>query len=344
MTYTAKNYTHIQLIAYEVPTLQVVAPGTAPAAVARLPVPQLADADSLARVRRLAGVVNFAADRLHTAGGDAATTLKIFMAPEFYFRPPNTENAYSFNQMTNIMDALRNLFVHADFADWLFVPGSIFSSQPADAKSVDQPGGQRAYFNTACMVKGGAADAPFNFVHKRLVSSIDGAPPNEAALHNPHFQPLLMAWAERKNNVWRCDNRTFGIEVCLDHYDSQSCRVLKTVLSDWQANENQAAPAVDVHLLTSCGMEFNDRSSAARANGYLLGVDGHPALRSYNGHSQVGRVTAQNIAGNATRSPTNAAGADMNTPAWSEDVPQALRVANGGQYSERVRCYPAQQL
>lgn len=343
MAYAAKNYTHVQLIAYEVPTLQVTQPGNAPEAVPRLPVPALPDADSVARLRRMAGVVNYAANRLRFAGGDAATTLKIFVAPEFYFRPPNAQNAYSFNQMINILDTLRNLFVHTDFADWLFVPGSIFSSQPADAK-VDQPGGKRAYFNTACMVKGGAADAPFNFVHKRLVSTIDGAPPNEAALHNPNFQQLLMDWNERKNNVWRCDNRTFGIEVCLDHLNVDSCRVLKTVLVGWQANEHQAPPPVDVHLLTSCGMEFNDRSSAARVNGYLLGVDGHPAARGYGGHSQVNRVTAQNLAGNATRSTNNAGGANMNTPLWSEDVPQALRVANVATYPERVRCYPKQQL
>lgn len=265
------------------------------------------------------------------------------MAPEFYFRPRNALNAYTFNQMTNIMDALRNMFVHADFADWLIVAGSIFSSQPADAVS-DRPGGQRAYFNTTCMIKGGGADAPFSFVHKRLVSGIDGAPPNEAALLNPNFQGILSAWNERKNNVWRCDNRIFGIEVCLDHYDHATCRVLKTVLNDWQANEHQAPPPIDVHLLTSCGMEFNDRSSAARVNGYLLGVDGHPAPRSYNGHSQVGRVTAQNLAGNATRTPNNAAGANMNAPLWTEAAPADLRVSNAGNYPERVLCYPLQQL
>ena len=91
-------------------------------------------------------------------------------------------------------------------------------------------------------------------------------------------------------------------------------------------------------------MEFNDRSSSARVNGYLLGVDGHPANRSYGGHSQVGRVTAQNLAGNATRSANNANNVTMNAPSWSEDLPQNLRVTNVNPNPERVRCYPRQQL
>lgn len=348
MPYAAKNYTHIQLIAYETPTLRSTLPGNPPPAPSRVPVPNLPDADSRARLSRFAGVLNYAANRLRFAGGDNASTLKVFIAPEFYFRPVNTFNAYTLNQMQNISAALRGMFADPAFADWLIVAGSIFSSLPADAKN--NASTSRAYLNTACLIKGGHTEAPFFFVHKRLVSGIDGAPPNEAALLNPLFKPLLSDWDERKQNVFNLDNRVFGVEVCLDHLDNKYCRTLKNILGVWQGKEMVPPPAIDVHLLTSCGMEFCDRSSCARVNGYLLGVDGHPIPRNYGGHSQVERVTAQNLNGNATRSTNNVAGANMNTPLWSENIPDNLKTAFAPPaqpdtaYSQRVVCYPRQQL
>ena len=167
----------------------------------------------------MAGVVNYAANRLRFAGGDVATTLKVFIAPEFYFRPQNAENAYTFNQMTNILAALRSMFVHADFADWLFVPGSIFSSSRRTPASTSR--------TTSALISTRPAWSRAARRMRRSTSCTSarfristGRRPIEAALHNANFQSLLADWNERKNNVWRCDNRTFGIEVCLDHLDS----------------------------------------------------------------------------------------------------------------------------
>jgi hypothetical protein len=53
--------------------------------------------------------------------------LKVFMAPEFYFR--GTEGAYPIEQLDTIMSEMRGFTSHADYKDWLFVFGTAIGYQ-----------------------------------------------------------------------------------------------------------------------------------------------------------------------------------------------------------------------
>ncbi len=113
--------------------------------------PWLVD-DALVRARRLREVVRFAQQKIATAkagltGGDAYDddeTLKVFVAPEFYFRQgregyphagltndPTAENPCS---VDTLMQALREIFQTDEFKHWLIVPGTIFSHWGETAK------------------------------------------------------------------------------------------------------------------------------------------------------------------------------------------------------------------
>jgi hypothetical protein len=289
-------YTHFRLIAYEVHTAAAAdnaavisgwSPGTECPAIARVPVPATVPDDARIRLKRLASVVDLARNQV-AAGGrtDNTNTLKIFLVPEFYFRPPAstgagyTGNTYPLQVNTQMLDALNQMFVAADFADWLFVCGTVMWNTLADTLS----GGETLYFNTAIVVRGGRTDA-LHVVEKRVPSQIDGVPaplapqkfggPYAGPGYDPKVRLFLERWSQRKRRILRFDGIDFGVEVCLDHADHPSFRTLKRVLVDWRANEPVIPPAIPkLHLLAAGGMPVEPGSVAAKANGYILRNDG----------------------------------------------------------------------
>ncbi|RKH57811.1 hypothetical protein D7V93_17845 [Corallococcus llansteffanensis] len=100
--------------------------------------------DALVRIQRLRDVVRFAQATLKAFGKMGTTdTLKIFVAPEFYFRlgddgyphaglggtkvgSVTTDNPCS---VQTIIDTLRATFQTEEFRDWLIIPGTIFSHE-----------------------------------------------------------------------------------------------------------------------------------------------------------------------------------------------------------------------
>jgi hypothetical protein len=54
-----------------------------------------------------------------------AKTLKVFMAPEFFFRGRN--GAYDISFFSTILDDMRGLTKHANFKDWLFILGTVIT-------------------------------------------------------------------------------------------------------------------------------------------------------------------------------------------------------------------------
>jgi hypothetical protein len=276
-------YTHFRFIAYEVPTATYspggpvasgFAPGPEPPPVVRLPVPGNVPDDARIRLKRFAGVVDLAANRLHHLGGDNANTLKIFMAPEFYFRPP-VASGFNFNHDTypdthanRIFQALNSMFTHADFQHWLFIPGTVMWNTSHDASS------PIVYFNTATHVRGGRING-LHIIEKRLASGIDGVPVDRAPAMDPHLAPIFQDWTTRKSHVWEDDHVSFGLEICLDHANYDFGRILKRVLAAWPGREG-ADRNVQLHLLTAGGMDITAESVAAIPHGYILRNDGLP--------------------------------------------------------------------
>jgi len=311
--YKSKNYTHVQYIAYQVPTFgKIVHSGDdlTDTAIDKKIKGMLTDDDERRRVKRLYDVVMAAKGQDKVDSSD--TTLKIFVAPEFYFKSSKTEAklfgySYSFNTMQNIMECLHVLFKeNAELANWLIIPGSIVSMLPGRgwARAILPKVGSgsiyendpkdMSYLNTVPAIKGGDPEAPLTYVHKRLISHIDGSPfagnlfDNPFAIRNDplyNTEDLLGSWSENKANIFKVDNITFGLEVCLDH----ALEVLKDICQIWKEQEEQekerlnkkgkeyevkGLPDIDIHLITSCGMAIDPKNVMARKNGYVAICDG----------------------------------------------------------------------
>ncbi len=353
-------YTHFRYIAYEVPTATfrldgtggVVCdydPGDMYQAVGRLPVPATVPDDARKRLQRLAGVVNLAANRL--AGiGDNPNTLKIFMAPEFYFRPLTTmggnyySGTYPVQDVGEVLQALAGMFVHADFRDWLFVPGTILWNTRAD---VTRP---PLYFNTLVHVQGGQQNA-LNVIEKNHPSGIDGMPVVGIPARDVHYALFHNSWRNRKKRVALVSGTPHGFDVCLDHQVGPAFRILKGVLHDWQANEGNLQN-VSLHLLCAAGMNIQPQSVAARANGYILRNDGiaNPGARSelcqvqrYEAPDPLGvgllPATPIDMNGSAVLAPAVAAPATAAIPAGALQVPS--KGAAFASFAQRVVFYPA---
>src|SRR5262245_33039639 len=191
------KYKYVQLVAYHAPTLELInnlPKSSEPtlSAVKALTAPyekakdndksfepvykQAADAQN--RVQRLLDVFNWAVESIpydklgykqkpdqHSA--DQTETLKVFIAPEFYFR--STADGYSWNTLTNILGCLKQSFGDWRFDDWLIVPGTICSHQ--DPEKSDKG----TFFNTASVIRGGR-NSSMTYVHKQVRSGIDGVP------------------------------------------------------------------------------------------------------------------------------------------------------------------------
>ena len=333
MPYTAKTYKRAQFLAYACPTLAITAPGSAKAVLP--PVRKLTDPDERARVQRMFDVASFV--KSQAPWRREADVLKVFIAPEFYFRPQNAEKAYTFNRAINIIECLHQLFGDSTWADWLILPGTVFSALPGDAKQGSYPvvnnKGQhfsleKAYLNTCVVVKGGGPGAPFHYVHKRHISHIDGAPQIEAAGINPLFRPTLEAWTELKQRLFKVDNLTIGIDICKDHYDSE----LKNVVRVWPSREGTPAPSIHLHLVTSCGAQVQVNSVVAKQGGYIMHCDGIKNPDPWF-LTTLQRVENFSLAGPATL---------MNPirSNWRKAIPSQSQIPTPKQFEDEAICYP----
>ena len=301
-------YTHFRYIAYEVPTatskqgVEGVKSGFPAGKSIDGPVDVTVPPDAQTRVRRLAAVVDRAATHVRSRYGDGADTLKVFIAPEFYFRPPDRgespgkEGLQSFPHETYpqdhayaIIEALNKMFVHASFEHWLIVAGTVMWN-------FDDQVGPLQYRNSAMYVRGHAAN-DLRVIEKAVASGIDGVPnPYKASdisdeKYDPSLDKLFEDWFHRKRRVFDVAGVTCGLEVCLDHGGGDTHRILKTALSEWQFNEGQYPPGVKLQLLTAGGMRIQPGSVAAVEGGYLLRNDGysnfpHSELRKIVGYEK----------------------------------------------------------
>ncbi|WP_257448977.1 hypothetical protein [Archangium lipolyticum] len=299
--YEHRTYTHLQLIAWEHFTNDATKPGdepkvnpTRPDEDANKPPVAIFDekmaVDERIRLKRLYAIVELAREKLKNT--DSSKTLKIFMTPEFTFRPWKDAsskakddgigkgNTYTREAMTRIISKLRELFSHENYRDWLFVPGTILWSEPVKTEKSTILGSKLvddyAFFNTAIMFKGGAVNAPFTCIHKHAVSDSDKVDASKSAEKNILFKDLLAKKDDPKfsmigHNVLDTDGLRFGLEVCLDH----GAKILKNaVMRDYFVKQKGEGPCVDVHLLVACNKAVEPANFALYEDGYFMRVDG----------------------------------------------------------------------
>lgn len=260
------KFTSFQMIAYRIPTLKALASGdyvpdkTSAVGKGLEPAAQ-------ALVQRFAAVLNFAKGQAQI---DAkATTLKVFVAPEFYFKGPGAHwGSFTFNSMINILDALKGIKLPGD--DWVVIAGSVVFYLPeglpgykhADGSAIDST--ESVYVNLAPVLTASG----LTYVKKHEVSSIDGPPTGKAVSKSEVFKPVLEKLDDPKARFIEIGDRVIGLEVCLDHLQQQ----LAKAIAAYPADEGPAPP-IDLHVITACGMSIKN-APQARDNGYVLLCDG----------------------------------------------------------------------
>lgn len=220
---------------------------------------------------------------------DDHKTLKIFMAPEFFFRGPY--GAYrDIGWVSKILSMMRTETGKPQYADWLFVHGSaLFSSE----KMVKGKSDGMLLENFALVQKGGPKTNELQdfVVAKEFPSHVDFQHPTvsnwdwykskkpeariagddrhartpEGGRKDPVTNPLGDGHKALSELVGGCiftmDGITFGLEVCRDHY-------LRRLAS------SQERGRALIQLVPSAGMSIEAESVACAPRGIIFNVDG----------------------------------------------------------------------
>lgn len=277
-------YDKALFMSYAVPTFYPTPPGVvAPAGGA--PAIVLADPDLQARAQRFVNVLYWTQQQFAAKQGMTdCTTLKIFMAPEFYFRKasdPEVANqrfdlatyygSYPDSSRYALAEAIYGA-IHgkAAFQDWLISAGTICSALPL----APQPA-RLDLLNTAILMRGmrAAADdaAPYVLMEKHYISNIDGPPQAWHANLNPASVFSFQLNPDQSlDNVIRWDGMMEGLEVCLDHRMGVAWDAM---LRMWVVI-GPSVPRLDLQMITSCGMDINAQFVAVKDGALVLLTDG----------------------------------------------------------------------
>lgn len=232
---------------------------------------------------------------LHTSRSNyidqSTSTLKIFMAPEFYFR--GYRGAYAFDDYQDVVERLRKMVEGDRWKDWLFVFGTVLATweDPQDKKLIN---------NVALLQKGGPGGWT-RAVVKELKSHIDfignpgvekvknthvyakpktrlGALQDSDVEHPQTGKPTLGGWssntgAGKEHQKYEYDGRgiftedgiTFGVEICRDHLKQR----LRKSPPEWSQGY------VQVQLITSAGASIKAESTVAIKGGIVFNCDGN---------------------------------------------------------------------
>lgn len=215
------------------------------------------------------------------AGGE----LNVFMAPEFFFRGPL--GAYSMDEVQLVINRMQTMVAAPEWSDWLFVFGSIvgFSAPTYDMPpyAID-PGKPREAFNFTLTQQGGPEHVGAigaKVVMKELQSSCDFIAALGVAgaqlVSNVTYVDAGASGAGREQQqlaydgagVFACADITWGVEICLDHYNN-SDGYGRLQRSPQLPGEQQ----IQVQLVPSGGMRIQELQTMAMPGGYVFNCDG----------------------------------------------------------------------
>lgn len=304
-------YTHVRFIPYYTPTVGCTStgvkvygltPGSVPAAVRpELHGPEdvleafnvqpgagLTDLQSLyldakVRLERLMLAIRYAQTVVKSSGADNSNTLKLFVAPEFYFRPAHDLLSYPAEVYQAIKTVLRATLAATDgLKHWMVVAGTVmWHYTHQDEVSDPRPSptaGVTAFNNTALVVRSRAVGTYETEVDKMWISTADGLPVwmevDGKRVRDPARMVMgeLLAGEARlphlRNNIFKTGGLRFGLEICMDH----ASVALRTHIMD---RRPQDRPSIDVHLVTAAGCEMTDDGIVVRPEGLYCRVDGY---------------------------------------------------------------------
>lgn len=296
-------YSYLLPLSYMIPTFYPTLPGT-PVAQGGAPAINLADPDLQARAQRLANVLFWTAETFKDQDGMAdANTLKVFIAPEFYFRKASDPEALAgqFTRNTSfgsypedIRYPLAEVLYGAIqasplFKNWLIIAGTVCTVLP------DAPPGRLDLLNTSIMIRGqrafSDAAAPYILMEKHYISHIDGPPQDWHANTDPTtVYSFRLNPDQNLDNIIFWDEMTVGLEVCLDH----DMQVVANAMNLIQQSLGPKVQPLDLQLITSCGMSIVSQAVAVENGALVMLTDGYSSLFNNFGEPQfeVGRYHA----------------------------------------------------
>lgn len=252
------------------------------------------DSDAKNRVVRFLNV-------LYKASIDAnvdksITTLKVFMAPEFYFRPETpvttTVNgtdydsavyrAYTYDVYKAIKEVLQQTIKGMGLNHWLIIPGTIMWYMPAGTTANHKSVTANTYFNSCIYIYNYSRvfnQQTSHKLEKAKASHIDGVPYNDWDYGANAPIALNKYSDDTKLNKHLFDISTLktGLEICLEHkmyhsndekYGVLTKRIVKDVPSSYNGKYRH------LQLLTAGGMPINDNSIALKEDGVFFRNDG----------------------------------------------------------------------
>jgi hypothetical protein len=210
-------------------------------------------------------------------------TLKVFMAPEFFFR--GAAGAYRMDDVQLLVEALQQMAAGDQWADWVFVFGTIVgTSSPTTGVPpyTEASLKNKEIYNFALVQQGGVdgrGDAGARVVMKELKSGIDfiAAAANPGGLLLGEVDPLAVSKVggpgrERQKvnydgaGIFQLQGVTWALDICLDH--------LGTVRRLQRSPQLPGDEMVQLQLVPSCGMSIQAASVVCENGGLVFNCDG----------------------------------------------------------------------
>ncbi|GMI43506.1 hypothetical protein TrCOL_g483 [Triparma columacea] len=245
---------------------------------------------------------------------DDEETLKVFVAPEFFWRGPNGAydaatilkndeyDVYEFNAISEICEELEHLVKDKKYENWLFVFGTIIAASRNDL-TVDN---NYLFFNFAPILQGGTNGKKM-LAPKEYVSSIDFLRPPSADQTSPtkntSFPSTAVPWAfdvtdsdlsgkhHYDFDLWEElseyleRERGYGL-VRRNFFEVENVRFTLEICLDHAAGEAQhnflkkgggvhtGVHPADVSLISSAGMQIIDKNLILKDGGVVYHQDG----------------------------------------------------------------------
>jgi hypothetical protein len=248
------------------------------------------DKDIQKRCSIMKNAISIAYQKVNTILGSTSTgTLKLFMAPEFYFR--GVGGAYPIEKISKIMETMRQETKNAKYTHWLFVFGT--------AIGYLSQGNAKEIFNIAMVQKGGHAKADGKhewIIYKEFISHVDFIRDTKKNWQKIDERIISIAGTKAQalptmgsrdlstlkdvspigvgkeesltgfggHSIFTTDDVTFGLEVCLDHDKGR----LKA--SPVAPGHNE----IQIHLIPSAGMIITPSCVVGIKGGLVFNVDG----------------------------------------------------------------------
>jgi hypothetical protein len=192
--------------------------------------------------------------------------LKIFMAPEFYFR--GERGAYSIEDSVKISETLRQMVNKPEYKDWLFVFGTTVAYSEGEKIFHKQFCG----YNFSFIQKGNMDEKGSYVVQKKIRSDIDFISnsdiPESFTMQNIDYDRNFASDTVKKNysggSIIDVNGLRIGVDICADNKINRVNKELK----------DEKIMRIDLHLVTSCGLAHLKPSKYLSNMGVLFAVDG----------------------------------------------------------------------